>query len=586
MKSNRFYSFAGVVLFFLFCFTSCQKGIDVPSPEPEPPVVSLRATVTGRVVNENKVPVSGASIAAGTVTTTTDINGYFQLSNVLLDRNAGYVKVEKSGYFAGSRTISVQATNYIEVELIPKVAAGSFSAAFGGTVTVPNGGSIQFDAASVMNESTKAGYTGTVQVAAFFLDPSAANFSAIMPGDLRGTATSNEERGLQSFGMLAVELTGASGEKLNIASGKSAKLTFPIPSSIAAQAPATIPLWYFDEAKGLWKEEGTATKQGLNYVGTVGHFSFWNVDAPFPLIDFEAVIKDNAGKPLPFTRVEMKLTGNTATTSGSGYTDSTGKVWGKVPAGKTMQLVVYSQCNSVIHTQDLNPMNSNTNLGNITVNNGGIFSVTLSGTVVNCSNAAVTTGFVSAKINGRTYMSAITGGTYNIVAPVCVTGVTAITLNGYDQTNNTVTDTVMVMVTGGGNSVNKLTACGTVATQYINFSLNGTSFSLVPPADSLTCYRFTDSTFSISGFTISGNPYSSVDFSFKGTAPGTFPLSFLNIFAANVSYRKTGTMNVSVTEFGAAGQYIAGSFNGNVIRDSTTAPLYPVSGTFRVRRQN
>jgi hypothetical protein len=35
-------------------------------------------------------------------------------------------------------------------------------------------------------------------------------------------------------------------------------------------------LWSFDEAKGLWKEEGQAIKTGSNYVGDVSHFSFWN----------------------------------------------------------------------------------------------------------------------------------------------------------------------------------------------------------------------------------------------------------------------------------------------------------------------
>ncbi len=55
--------------------------------------------------------------------------------------------------------------------------------------------------------------------------------------------------------MAAVELTGTSGELLQIATGKKATLTLSIPSSLAASAPATIPLWFFDEAKGLWKEE-------------------------------------------------------------------------------------------------------------------------------------------------------------------------------------------------------------------------------------------------------------------------------------------------------------------------------------------
>jgi hypothetical protein len=74
---------------------------------------------------------------------------------------------------------------------------------------------------------------------------------------------------LASFGMMAVELESASAEKLQIKSGSVATLTTPIPASAQANAPATIALWSVNEQTGIWKEEGTATKNGNVYVGDV-----------------------------------------------------------------------------------------------------------------------------------------------------------------------------------------------------------------------------------------------------------------------------------------------------------------------------
>ena len=59
-----------------------------------------------------------------------------------------------------------------------------------------------------------------------------------------------------------VELHDAAGEKLNLAAGKTAQLTFPVSSSQVSNAPATIPTWHFDTNSGLWMEEGSAVKNG------------------------------------------------------------------------------------------------------------------------------------------------------------------------------------------------------------------------------------------------------------------------------------------------------------------------------------
>ena len=146
-------------------------------------------------------------------------------------------------------------------------------------------------------------------------------------------------RVLESYGMIAVELRGDDGEELNIAPGEPATIRVPVASSIT-NPPATIPLWYFDEDNGYWKEEGSATLVNGRYEGEVSHFSFWNCDAPFETVDFCVTIVDQNSNPIPniLVQIERDASGWSSTTYG--YTDSNGLVCGLVPANETLNLTV------------------------------------------------------------------------------------------------------------------------------------------------------------------------------------------------------------------------------------------------------
>ena len=69
-----------------------------------------------------------------------------------------------------------------------------------------------------------------------------------------------------------------------------ADIVMPVPSEILNSAPATIPLWHFDEDLGSWVEEGQATLVNGEYVGQVSHFSFWNYDVPSNFIHLSGSI--------------------------------------------------------------------------------------------------------------------------------------------------------------------------------------------------------------------------------------------------------------------------------------------------------
>ena len=319
------------ILFFGACYKSdLSVGTGSANPNNIPPDQTVIASLKGRVIDENGVPMEGVSVVSGGGMRTTDVNGIFTFSNIGMSSRWGYVKVSKPGYFTGSRSIITNgaASNYVSILMIPRIETGSFAATAGGTVVVKTGDWTVFSAGSIVTEATNTAYTGTVHVFARYLDPTDSTLYKYMPGDLRGIGSDGKETALQSFGMMLVELQGDGGEKLQLAAGQTAMLTWAIPASLKAAAPATIPLWYFDDSTGRWIQQGSATLTGTSYIGRVSHFSFWNCDAPSGTVNFKVRFKDQHGNPLSYTYFLFQS--QTMGTRG-GYTDSSGYAQGLIP---------------------------------------------------------------------------------------------------------------------------------------------------------------------------------------------------------------------------------------------------------------
>ncbi|MFL5744441.1 MAG: carboxypeptidase-like regulatory domain-containing protein [Niastella sp.] len=590
MKSKLFFAFTVLLATFVITF-SCQKsshGDPDPNNPNNPNIEYVSAGVSGRVVDDANQPVNAATVNVGAATATTDINGNFTITNVSLNKNAGLVKVEKTGYFLGSRTIVVNpnATNNVTIQLIPKKVSGTVNATGGGNVTVPSGGTIAFTGNSFTNTGNNSAYTGTVSVSAFFINPEANNFKEIMPGALRGINASNEETGLQSFGMMAVDLTGAGGEKLQLSTGKTATLTFPIPNSLLAAAPNTIPLWSFNDSSGLWKEEGTATKQGNNYVGTVSHFSFWNCDYPYGVVDFKAILKDQNGNPLYPAQVVLTYKNNTDTTTSYGYgnTDNTGWVGGKIPINKALKMKVYNKCNMLLDTKDIGPFTTTADLGTVTVINANSSTLQINGNLINCNASAVTNGFVDVfldKVHNRAMVSD-SKGNFSITITRCSGTPATATLTAYDLgTNQSGASTSLSVSTGTANA-GVLSACGTSIAEYANYTLNSVSYNFAKPVDSMVLYK--QGSYTLWTTRKGSNANESSYISFTASATGTAPLSYVTINTSSRSWYSTGTGTLNITEFGAVGTgYLAGNFT-TTLKDTISAQTAPVTYTFRVKR--
>jgi hypothetical protein len=322
-------------LLILLCFNSCKKEKNNIVNGNFNATYS-KASFSGIIIDEDNNPVSGASVKIESYSTTTNEYGIFIFNDLKIPELNAFVTVYKNGFINGSRTFNpkFQKNATLEIMMLKKTILGSFSAISGGSVTLPNGTQVSFSPNSI-KYATGGNHFGNVKVSFVHLDPTDNHLLQKMPGDLVAQRENEEQARLVSYGMINVELTDDAGKKLQITSDKPATIKLIIPNSIEANAPNTIPLWYFDENIGIWKEEGQATKEGNFYVGKVSHFSWWKSGDPSQVAFIEGKIFCD-GTPLQNVDIWGYSNG---TYLGWTWTNSDGYFYGFAPSNVNLKLI-------------------------------------------------------------------------------------------------------------------------------------------------------------------------------------------------------------------------------------------------------
>lgn len=575
----------------LLLFVACNRDLSyVGAPDPTPVVPEpLTANLTGTVLDENGQPLASALVRVGNATVTSNNIGYFRINNAALDKKQSLVKVERAGYFTGYRVFSAtEATNQVVVRLIRKTLAGTVNLATGGDINTTNGIKITFPANSVVMASSGAPFTGTMNVFAAYIDPTSPEIAQNVPGSLMADDKNGQRVTLASYGMVAVELQSASGDKLQLKSGARATLILPIPASLQASAPSVIAMWSVDENTGIWKEEGMGSRQGNNYVGAVSHFSFWNYDIGIPAIQLGMTLRTSDGQPLVHALVRLTRTVNNYSTYG--YTDTLGRVSGLVPANETLTMAVLGgACGTALHTQAVGPFATASNLGIITVPNSTTGLVTVRGRVVNCSSNPVTNGYAIVTLGYQVHFAPTNAnGEFSTNFTYC--GQPArVRVAGLDSAGQQVGATDSFTLATPLTNVGNVTACGSSLNDFANYTIDGTSYSLSSAnGDSLYAYFMQGSQFLVlnaarnSQIRLYMIPGGAV------TGPGQYPvqngigLVEVNQYnSAYLTYSPGTSINLS-TMATSPNEYFEGTVSGQ-FRDSINV-LHTVNGSFRLRR--
>ncbi len=250
----------------------------------------------------------GISRALGTAET--DANGKYSIQ---LRANPGRVNVNATADGFASQSTIIDLTEgsgaTADLAMLPVQVVQQFQPENEAGIQLEGQTVVSVPANSLVTASGNA-VTGEATAMVTVLDPS--RDAAVMPGELvrwnTETGTTDE---IESFGAMNVVFADANGERLNLASGKQADISIPLAEGQRPEdAPATIPLFYWSDARGYWIEEGEAALREIAagrwaYTGGVGHFTTWNADSAYNSVTISGCVNDQAGKPVK----NAKLTG-------------------------------------------------------------------------------------------------------------------------------------------------------------------------------------------------------------------------------------------------------------------------------------
>ena len=186
-----------------------------------PEIDPVAASVFGQVIDEQDNPIADALVKLDDNTLITNEKGHFIFSKVTMNKAGTYIEVNKEGYYTGSTRYfpKENSKNYVTIRLMEKIGTGSFSAGQGGTINGANGFRIDFLPNSVVDAAGNL-YNGEVVVFGRWINPESEQLEEIMPGNLQGINSQNQDVALETFGMAAVELATANGDPLNLGNGK------------------------------------------------------------------------------------------------------------------------------------------------------------------------------------------------------------------------------------------------------------------------------------------------------------------------------------------------------------------------------
>jgi hypothetical protein len=587
-------------IFLLLSIASCKRtDKDIPNTGNVSNEIWKTVGVAGQVIDEESKPLPGASVKFGNQTITTDINGYFRFNQASFSTEQAFLTVAKAGYFNGTRTFIPRAgsNNYLKIQLLARKIIGTVDATAGGAITMSNGISIKLPGNGIIN-GRNLPVEGKVTVTAAYIDPNLADASLKMPGDNIGISSGNTKKLLKSFGMIAIELTSSTGEKLNIRTGYKATLQLPIPFDPSLPAPTSISLSSFDESTGMWKEEGQAVRQGDFYIGLVSHFSFWNMNLPLDFVKFSMRLVGANG-----SRVEgatVKLTSLLTRIETFDLTDNLGYCDGYIPSGEGLVMQVFDNCQTEILNKSIGPFTTDTDLGDVPLA-GSVTLQTITGKVQNCDGQPLKVGTLQVVLDNNHFeFTNIQDGNFNITFLNCM-GSSSVNLIAIDESLMQRSESVPLVLSGNGTNVGVLQACGVEIPAYFNIYIDGvdqtwtntvfggwidTTTSFGDNSNPVTLFKG-DTTLYRKGLTLNVKLYNPIHL------PDSANLISISIDRASaIWYQPIDVRNFMIEfyAFGDVGKIIEGNFEGRFEKlqgccpNSTVLDTVNISAQFRFRR--
>jgi hypothetical protein len=217
-----------------------------------------------------------------------------------------------------------------------------------------------------------------------------------------------------------------------------------------------------------------------------------------------------------------------------------------------------------------------TDLGILKVDIPSQYFLTVTGTITDCSGTPVTNGAAFINFDGTSrYAATNAQGQFTTDFIVC-SNPPVISVIGFDNTTQQQGSLQIITPTLPVTNVANLVACGSSSAEYIQFTLDGSNYSLTSNSGNSSIFGTTQSSVTnLTGYTgpvVTGN--GSVDLYVNATDTGTFNVTSFSYINAYTDIKLEQPFDITFITFPqVVGGFYEGSFSGSFSADS-----------FRIRR--
>ena len=590
-----------IQLFLIFSIVSCQEseilglGDGQIGDFTENFGSEVARDFIGVVLDKTAVPIAGVDVLIGDQSAVTDENGVFIIRAASVREYFAYIKAEKSGYSDASTTlIPTDGVNKVKMIMMNTTTMEVIDSGVEVTVSLGDGTSIKFDGNFIDKDSVA--HNGIVRVRLTSFEPEDADFYFKIPGMPYGANRLGNERLLESFGSVNVELSASDGSLLYLPEDSPAEISIPMNAQLQSVAQTIIPLWYFDKENGYWIEDGEANLQGNKYVGLINHPSCWNVSKSSDLVNLNISLQDNATNAIANQKIAISNTSSNYPYNSRFYhTNSDGRYNCIAPANRGIDIKAYNRAvcgNTVVDNTSLYTTSADQNVNLSIANSSDTISTTISGKQSDCSENPIVDGYVLLSVDSEQFFDLSTDGTFEITMLHCDQE-TIFKAQSIDYENGQASEEINYFFTEPVTYLGDILTCDSIG-EFVQFSIddgnekvfitsviysNFISYNIGYNAPSMAVFENNSS----SRFKLFGLLNDTTQEGVYGNwILGDLVNRGLNIEQVLDVSNTNNNISYNVVKIGVAGDYIDMHFNGDY-EDNSGNP-HTIIGVIHVRR--
>ncbi len=572
------------LLVSILTLTGCSKDIDeltIDSISDEP-IVLIKTTIRGIVTDEAGEFVPNALVTVNGQTRQSDSRGLFSFKNINVNKSGNIVEARSSEFFTGivHSNFSPEGNSFVRINMVNKGDPETIQSGDGATYTNPQGVLIDIPAGAIRRQNG-AEYNGPVSVYSRWLDPVDPAVGGLMPGALTSTDEGGNPLALATYGMVALELETATGERLFLRDGEFIDLEIPIPTELENTAPDEIPLWRFDTDEEEWLLEGACLKSGGSYKCKVSSGGYWNCDIPLEAICLSGQFFYADSTAVAYQKVIIEdLTDNFIYW---GFTDSLGFFCGSVPRGALLLLTLKDQCDSTLYEMEIGPYSDDFLLDTIYLNEiSDLFNINLTGTVAHCITTDILDGHLAVRYPGNLFIIPFEDGGFNVNLELICVAFPEMEIRSYSNSQPQTTPAIIHDEFTDLDLGSQMT-CEELP-DFFNLTIEGVDYWTAPTKYFFKNNQTTD-WLVLEGF--SGKGKFQIDIrAYDGI--GTYNNSiFLKVVNADTQFPIYPLLDIASPDLSIEiieddGTFIVGTYSG--VRNNTDGTQTPFNGDFKIKR--